>query len=92
VITYRKNVKDKWDEQSFKDQSITIGSNKKTMQLCEKSIELGGHTFREIRCLTETNHQTSIITTHPLLPTTTVAGAIFTRWTQIPHMRDLNTW
>ena len=82
VITYRKNVKDKWDEQSFKDHSITIGTQKKTMQLCERQTALGGHQFREIRCLTETSHQTPVITTHPSLPTATVACAIFTRWTQ----------
>lgn len=82
VITYRKNVKDKWEEKSFNDQTITIGSHKKTMQLCERSTELDGHAFREIRCLTETSHQTSVLTTHPLLPTATVAGALFNRWTQ----------
>ena len=82
VITYRKNVKDKWDEQSFKDHSITIGSHKKTMQLCERKTELGDHQFREIRCLTETNHQTPVITTHPSLPTATIACTMFSRWTQ----------
>ncbi|MEP7239217.1 MAG: putative transposase [Ferruginibacter sp.] len=82
VITYRKNVKDKWEEETFKNQSVTIGSNKKTMQLCEQSTHLDTHLFREIRCLTNTGHQTAIITTHPLLPATTVAGAMFTRWTQ----------
>lgn len=82
VITYRKNVKDKWDEESFKDHSITIGLHKKTMQLCERKTALGGHQFREIRCLTETSHQTPVITTHPALPTATIACAIFSRWTQ----------
>ena len=82
VITYRKNVKDKWEEESFKDHSITIGLHKKTMQLCERKTELGGHQFREIRCLTETSHQTPVITTHPALPTVTVAYAMFSRWTQ----------
>jgi hypothetical protein len=82
VITYRKNVKDKWDEQSFKDHPITIGLHKKTMQLCERKTELDGHQFREIRCLTETSHQTPVITTHPALPTVTVAYAMFSRWTQ----------
>lgn len=82
VITYRKNVKDKWEEESFKDHSITIGLHKKTMQLCERQTVLGGHQFREIRCLTETSHQTPVITTHPALPTVTVAYAMFSRWTQ----------
>jgi len=82
VITYRKNVKDKWEEESFKEHSVTTGSHKKTMQLCERKTALGGHQFREIRCLTQTNHQTPVITTHPSLPMATVAGAIFSRWTQ----------
>ncbi len=35
VITYRKSVKDRWDENQFSPYEITISDNKKTMLLCE---------------------------------------------------------
>lgn len=82
VITYRKNVKTQWDNQSFKDQIVTTEGKKETMLLCEQQTELGGHMFREIRRLSENGHQTSVITTHPLLNFTTIAGSMFNRWTQ----------
>lgn len=82
VITYRKNVKDTWDQQSFSSHTITIGIQEKTMQLCEQETVLDGHPFREIRCLTQTGHQTPVITTHPCLPTATVACTMFSRWKQ----------
>jgi hypothetical protein len=82
VITYRKNVKDKWDEQLFEEQSVKTGHSEEKMQLCEQQTQLGGHCFREVRCLTETGHQTPVITTHPLLSTQIIAGAMFNRWTQ----------
>lgn len=82
VITYRKNVKDQWARELFKPQLVTTGDNQETMQLCGQHTELGGHLFREVRCLTETGHQTSVITTHPSIDNATIAGAMFNRWAQ----------
>jgi len=82
VITYRKNVKDQWAQELFKPQLVTIGGNQETMQLCGRQAELGGHLFREVRCLTETGHQTSVISTHPSIDNATIAGAMFNRWAQ----------
>lgn len=82
VITYRKNVKNQWDNESFKSQTVTTEGKSETMQLCEQQTELGGHMFREIRRLSPTGHQTAVITTHPLLSFNTVAGSMFNRWTQ----------
>jgi hypothetical protein len=66
IITYRKNVKDKWDMKDFTEiELLDHLNNKKTMLLGEKPIELNGNKFREIRCLASREHQTAMITTHP---------------------------
>ncbi len=82
VITYRKNVKNKWEENLFKTSAVTILGNTVTMLLHEQHIELGGHTFREIRSLQEGGHQTAIITTHPDIKLSQVASKMFSRWSQ----------
>ena len=83
VITYRKNVKDQWDVQDFKSMAVIDNMNaQKTMLLCEKQTLLSGHAFREIRSLSNDDHQTAIITTHPTLLITIIAVAMFNRWIQ----------
>ena len=52
------------------------------MHLCEGEVELGGHTFREVRRLGKDGHQTAIITTHPTIEMTVIAGRMFGRWSQ----------
>ena len=64
VITYRKNVKDKWEENDFKPMNTTVFGNTVTMQLCEKEISLNDCKFREIRRLMNSGHQVAIITTN----------------------------
>jgi|SRR5690554_6952021 len=44
--------------------------------------QLNGHWFREIRKLSESGHQTPIITTHPNLSAEMTAAKMFVRWTQ----------
>jgi hypothetical protein len=82
VISYRKNVKDKWDEKMFKLTEIQLYNNNVTMQTCEMGSLIQGYWFREIRKLTESGHQTAIITTHPDLMIEQVAGKMFSRWGQ----------
>ena len=82
VITYRKNVKDTWREDRFKSIDTTVLENTVTMLLCEDKIKLGGHRFREVRRLGKDGHQTAIITTHPTIDMTTIAGRMFGRWSQ----------
>jgi len=59
------------------------------MRICEQTTELGGYSFREIRRMGETGHQTSIITTHPTLKTASIAGRMFGRWCQENFFRYL---
>jgi hypothetical protein len=81
IITYKKNVKDKWNEQEFKPFQIET-EVETTMYLCEKEIEMDGVKMREIRKLNESGHQTSIVTTNYKLPTLLIALYMFARWTQ----------
>jgi len=82
IISYRKNAKDKWNENRFELTEIQSNNNNVTMRLCEMGSLIQGHWFREVRKLTESGHQTSIITTHPYLIMQQVAGRMFTRWSQ----------
>lgn len=87
VITYRKNVKDQWEETNFKWFETEVIKNKVRMQIYEQNVVLSGHTFREVRKLSETGHQTSIITTHPTLSMEYLAGKMFSRWSQENYFR-----
>jgi len=89
VITYRKNVRDSWPEESFKDMTVNILDQVVTMRLCEQLTTLAGVSLREIRRLGEDGHQTSIITTHGTIPTPVVAGRMFGRWSQENFFRYL---
>lgn len=82
IITYRKHVKESWGIEDFKSIETQVGDTKVIMQICEKQVQLGGHWFREIRKLSDNNHQTSILTTHPHLEQSIVATQMFSRWTQ----------
>lgn len=82
VITYRKNVRDIWPEECFQPVVTSVLEQTVTMDICEQSVDLGGHRFREIRRRSEDGHQTSIVTTHPTLPTAAIAGRMFGRWSQ----------
>jgi len=89
IITYRKNVKDKWTVECFKSTIVSVLQQNVNMQLCEQQTELGGYRFREIRRLGQDEHQTSIVTTHPTLETAYIAGRMFGRWCQENFFRYL---
>jgi len=82
IITYRKNVKDKWDDSLFKYSEIQTDYGVMSMLLCELGTQLNGHWFREVRKLSGDGHQTAIITTHPTLAIEQIAIKMFARWTQ----------
>ena len=81
VITYRKNVKDQWDEEDFTVYDIDTDLET-TMELCEKQVALNGVALREVRRLTDTGHQTSVITTNYKMSTALIALYMFSRWSQ----------
>lgn len=82
TLTYRKNVKDQWPENSFKTTEVKVLEHITTMQICEQETELNGITFREIRRLTQSGHQTAIVTNNRIISQEIVAGKMFGRWSQ----------
>ena len=87
AITYRKNVKDKWPIEEFKQETVpVIGGGSTTMMLAlrHSTLSAQGHSIAvtEVRRLMDTGHQTAIITTAKRLGTTTIASRMFARWCQ----------
>ena len=82
VITYRKNVKDKWDESLFKEMEVETGMGDVRMKLCEEKTIIDGCPLREVRKLSDDNHQTSIITTNKIITIMMIASYMFGRWVQ----------
>jgi hypothetical protein len=82
IITYRKNVKDSWDENGFKACEATVIGKTVSMMLEERELESGDFTVREIRKLTEYGHQTSLLTTMKQGSMEFIAGKMFSRWSQ----------
>jgi hypothetical protein len=82
VITYRKNVKDIWEEADFVELPVETELGIVTMELCERTVELNGVQLREIRKRSSDGHQTSVITTNHILPTLLIAMYMFSRWAQ----------
>jgi len=82
VITYRKYVKDNWSESEFTEHDVAVIAKQQTIKLGERSIELGGMVMREIRKLSDSGHQTSVLTTHRDITMAQVAGRMFSRWSQ----------
>ncbi len=81
VITYRKNVKDRWDENDFSEHTVDIEGVESQMKLSEKKTELNNVQMREVRRLSG-EHQTSVITTNKKLSVIMIAFYMFSRWTQ----------
>ncbi len=82
VLTYNKNVKNKWDDSEFTEYSIVTDGKNVKMELAEREIELEGMKIREIRKKGEHQHQTSILTTNRKLSITLIAIYMFARWCQ----------
>jgi len=84
IITYRKNVKDQWDEALFKTYTVPTALEDEQMKLCEQAFcpSDGEYSMREVRKLNEDGHQTSVITTNKKLSVLMVASNMFARWSQ----------
>jgi len=82
VLTYRKNVKDDWQEADFQEMEVETRLGKSSILLHEQETTIDGCPLREIRRLCEGGHQTSIITTNKILTVAILAGYMFGRWIQ----------
>ena len=84
ILTYRKFPQEDWRKEEFQLHSVELaGGETVTMQLAERGSQLSNNLWlREIRKLTDSGHQTSILTTNFQAPMPTLAVSLFARWTQ----------
>jgi hypothetical protein len=84
VVTYRKNVKDNWDQSVFTETEIKTEASpgKTTMMLAEKEVVIDNVPMREIRKLSPDGHQSSILSTNRIWTIAIVAVHMFGRWIQ----------
>ena len=85
--TYHKYRKDPWPETEFRDTEITLANGERvSMKLAERGRWIGsrrdGLWIREVRKLTESGHQTSLISTTYGSDALHDAGRLFSRWSQ----------
>jgi transposase len=86
-MTYHKHPGKAWSEQWFSEHEVIMPSGEQlTMRLCEMGSCVGSGKdamwMREVRKLTDSGHQTSLISTAFDLPTTQLAARMFSRWCQ----------
>ncbi|RLD65469.1 MAG: hypothetical protein DRI95_08670 [Bacteroidetes bacterium] len=89
ITTYKKNVKDKWDENEFLEYTgkLPFGTEKK-IELAERGVLLQNKGSnkriwaREVRKRSKSGHQTSIITTNYSLSIILIGLYMFARWSQ----------
>jgi hypothetical protein len=83
VLTYRKGRQSRWQERFFGEVQGTVDGHQVVYQLAERRVRLStGLRVREVRRLTDTGHQTAVITTNQSLSTFDVAHRMFSRWRQ----------
>ena len=93
VLTYHKYPGDDWDESEFHAQVLTLSTGEETrVKLAERGVCLSNKLWvREIRKLTESGHQTSILTTDYQTDLTRIGARMFARWCQenyFKYMRE----
>ena len=84
ILTYHKFPQEDWRKEEFQLHSVELpGGETVTMQLAERGSQLSNKLWlREIRKLTDSGHQTSILTTNFQAPMLTLAVSLFARWSQ----------
>lgn len=87
AITYRKAVDDAWPESEFAEFEVPVpggGTTRMKLASRESTIDADKQSLPvlEVRRLTRTGHQTSIVTTARTLSAPVVAGRMFARWCQ----------
>ena len=86
-ITYHKHPRGEWPEQWFRDETVTMpGGETVTMPLAEMGSLVGSGKeamwMREVRKLTDSGHQVSLIGTAFEAEHHSLAARLFTRWCQ----------
>jgi len=86
-LTYHKHPGESWPEQWFSEHEVTMpGGEVVKMRLSEMGSLVGSGKdeiwMRQVRKLTDSGHQTSLISTCFDLPHTQLAARMFSRWCQ----------
>jgi hypothetical protein len=86
-MTYHKHPGKAWPEHWFTQHEVTMPRGELVkMKLCERGSLVGSGKnamwMREVRKLTDSGHQTSLISTSFDLPHTQLAARMFSRWCQ----------
>jgi len=84
VLTYHKFPKQDWPSAEFSSHSLQLsGGETLTLKLAERGTQLSNKLWvREIRKLTDSGHQTPMLTTNFQAPMTALAVSLFARWSQ----------
>ena len=84
ILSYHKFPDDDWRKEEFAAHSVQlVGGETVTLRLAERGSQLSNKLWlREIRKLSDSGHQTSILTTNFQAPITTLAVSLFARWSQ----------
>ncbi len=95
--TYQKFVKEDWPKTEFKSKEITlVFGNVEEIKIAErdnyeKVKDAEGNTtmlrVREVRTLSESDHQTSIISTNYIASDVQIASEMFSRWCQENYLK-----
>ncbi len=82
--TYHKYAKDDWPESEFEEHRVTMSFGEQVkMKLAERGIFLAKKLWvREIRKLTDSGHQVSVLSTDYKSEMTIIASHMFSRWSQ----------
>ena len=86
-LTYRKRVTDEWPVEEFKEHDVSLPEGASTpMKLAMRQTQLSAGKasipVTEVRRLTQSGHQTAVITTARELAPTVIAARMFARWCQ----------
>ena len=84
ILTYHKFPKQDWPAEQFAAHRVELAAGQTvTMKLSERGTRLSNNLWlREIRKLTDSGHQTAILTTNFSAPMPALAASMFARWCQ----------
>jgi hypothetical protein len=84
ILTYQKFPQQDWPVEQFAAHRVELaGGQKVTMKLSERGTRLSNDLWlREMRKLTESGHQTAMLTTNFSAPMLVLAASMFARWCQ----------
>jgi hypothetical protein len=84
ILSYHKYPGEDWPVEEFVDSSVRLASGEEvTMKLAERGTMLSDRLWvREVRKLSESGHQTSILSTNYQADYTLLAVSMFARWSQ----------